>query len=120
MNKKIWIVDDDEGILDAVQIVLQQEGYDAEQITDPAGVPTRLQNEVHPNLILLDILMSGVDGRDISQALKKNEKTNHIPILIMTANIQAEKRFEESGADGLIKKPFDIDDLIQKVQQFAR
>lgn len=119
MNKKIWIVDDDEGILDAVQIVLQQEGYDTEQITNPAGVVDRLQVEAHPHLILLDILMSGVDGRDISQAIKKNEETQHIPILIMTANIQAEKRFEEAGADGLIKKPFDIDDLIEKVQQFA-
>lgn len=120
MNKKIWIVDDDEGILDAVQIVLEQEGYDTEQITNPAGVVDRLAQETHPDLILLDILMSGVDGRDISQAIKGNEKTRDIPILIMTANIQAEKRFEEAKADALIKKPFDIDDLIAKVQQYAR
>lgn len=119
MSKKIWIVDDDEGILDAVEIVLKQEGYDTEQIKEPADIPERLENESHPNLILLDILMSGVDGRDISQTLKHNEKTQHIPILIMTANIHAEKRFEEAGADGLIKKPFDIDDLIAKVKQFA-
>jgi DNA-binding response OmpR family regulator len=119
MSKRIWIVDDDEGILDAVEIVLRQEGYETEQIKEPADVPQRLETEPHPELILLDILMSGVDGRDISQTLKKNEKTKHIPILIMTANIHAEKRFEEAGADGLIKKPFDIDDLIAKVRQFA-
>lgn len=115
MTQKILVVDDDEGILEVVQIVLEGEGY---------LVQTSLNSECLqdidvdlPALILLDVLLSGEDGREICKQLKSNAKTAHVPIVMLSAHSDAGKVADTSGADDFLEKPFDVDMLIDIVEK---
>ncbi|MGN7788021.1 response regulator [Niabella sp. 22666] len=114
MRKRILIADDNPGILEVVSIILESEGYEVKSTADPQHV---LQvKEDPPGLILLDIWMGGTDGRHICKQLKADQETHHIPVILMSANSDIRAIAEESGADGFIAKPFEIDDLISKIQ----
>jgi CheY-like chemotaxis protein len=117
MKKTVWIVDDDHGILDVIKIILEQEGYNAVVISEPMDIFGKIKQDSLPDVILLDVLMSGIDGRDVGKQLKQNPKTQHIPIIIMTADIQIENKAKDAMADAYIKKPFDIDDLLAIVKK---
>jgi DNA-binding response OmpR family regulator len=64
---------------------------------------------------LLDVLLSGKDGRTIARQLKSQEDTKHIPIIMFSAHPSAEQTAREAGADDFIAKPFEIDDLLEKI-----
>lgn len=114
-NKKILIVDDDPGILEVSEIVLKEGGYKV--VTDDGKSVDEKIDKDRPDLILLDILMSGVDGRDISKKLKNQTSTKHIPIIILSANVNIEERVKEAQADDFLAKPFDIEDLEKIVKK---
>src|SRR6187399_479517 len=102
--KKIFIAEDDEDILGILRIMLGNHGYEIIQSNDPGDIFRNEKNEL-PDLILLDIWMSGIDGRDICGQLKKNERTKTIPVIFISANSNIEEISKEYGADGFISKP---------------
>jgi DNA-binding response OmpR family regulator len=110
MRKKILVVDDDESIAEVVQIVLEGEGYQVSTNMDGENLHF-LQGNV-PDLILLDVLLAGIDGRDICRSLKSNLLTQHIPVIMLSAHSDASKVADMSGADDFLEKPFDVDALI--------
>ena len=118
MSKKILIADDDPAILDSMQELLEDEGYIVETAADGRTVE-EVEDEL-PDLILLDIWMSGIDGRDIARKLKSQEATRHIPIVMFSANKDTEKIARESGAEDFLAKPFEIDELLDKVAKYTR
>lgn len=109
----ILVIDDDPDIIDAVEIVLEDEGYDVQTTTKPEKV---LDGSTQPDLFLIDIWMSGQNGKDICIQLKQNPKTKHIPIILFSANKDTAQIAQEAGADDFILKPFDIDDLLEKIK----
>jgi DNA-binding response OmpR family regulator len=115
--KRVMIADDDPGILDAVGIMLEFEGYEVSTTLNGATL-LDIENEL-PDLVLLDIWMSGVDGRDICRQLKQMEKTSKIPVLMISASKDIEQSALESGADDFLAKPFEMDDLLQKIGRFC-
>lgn len=116
MNKKtILVADDDPAILDSIQIILEDEGYNV--ITTVNGETVAKMFEEQPDLLLLDIWMSGQDGRDICKALKSQDTTRHIPIIMISANKDTEEMAKISGANDFLSKPFEIDDLLKKVKK---
>ena len=117
MSKKILIAEDDEGILDAIQVMLEMEGYEVKTTTD--GNTLHEMEEELPDLLLLDIWMSGMDGRVICQFLKSQKRTQHIPVVLMSASRDLEKTSHEVGADGFLAKPFDLDELIEMVAKYV-
>lgn len=117
MNKRIIVADDDPSILDVIKLILEDEGYEVETVLN-GGTLLKLNKEL-PDLLLLDIWMSGHDGRDICRKLKKQNSTKHIPIILVSANRDVKKFAMEAGADGFIAKPFDIDHLIEIVKKYT-
>jgi CheY-like chemotaxis protein len=115
-KKKIMVVDDDAGIVQALQLILEDEGYEVTAIMDGQAVKD-MEADV-PDLLLLDIWMSGLDGRDICRHLKNRDRTRNLPIIICSANRDTENIAKEAGADGFLTKPFEIDDLLEKVAAF--
>lgn len=116
MKKKILIADDDKGILTALTMMLEDE-YEVTATSNGQTV-----QEVHntiPDLILLDIWMGGVDGRDICKQLRKQVSTKDIPIIMISARANAEKSAMSSGADAFISKPFEMDDLLTKIAKYV-
>jgi CheY-like chemotaxis protein len=116
---KILVVDDDEGIVEVVQIVLEGEGYVVQTSMNGAIFQLLSNMAEQPDLILLDVLLSGEDGREISKRLKSDEKTKHIPVVMLSAHSDASKIADNSGADDFLEKPFDVDVLIEKVRKYA-
>jgi DNA-binding response OmpR family regulator len=113
--KKILIVDDDPGILDAIGIMLEFEGYEVHSTPNCAMLLT-MESEF-PDLLLLDIWMSGTDGRDVCKQLKQKESTSKIPIVMISASKDIERSAMEAGANDFLAKPFEMDDLLEKIER---
>lgn len=116
-KKKILVVDDDPDILDFLQVILEEEGYSV-LTTEKAEDVERLLDGGLPDLILLDMLLSGKDGRKIVKQLKSQEGTRHIPVLMFSAHNSAKKTVREAGADDFLAKPFEIDELVAMVAAY--
>lgn len=113
---KILIVDDNLDVLQIMQLLLGSRGF--EVITTNNGEETYdLTNTFQPDLIFIDIHLGGMDGRDISKKLKTEEETKHIPIILFSANIIRGTTLSDSLADEFISKPFDIHELLLKVNK---
>ena len=118
-KKYILVVDDDPDILDAIRDTLEDAGYEVK--TTEKGEDAESLNNISgelPALIILDVLLSGMDGRVICKKLKKQKKTKHIPIIIISAHPSAGLSSTEAGADEFIAKPFDVDFLLEKIAQY--
>ena len=114
-KKKILIADDDPGILDVLTLLLEEDGYEVETTDDGATIG-EFQNG-YPDLMLLDIWLSGWNGRDICRALKIREDTKHLPIILISANNETEKIAQEAGADDFLAKPFNLDEVLEKIER---
>ncbi len=115
--KRILVVDDDPDILDAIQFVLEDAGYNVETSQKGEYAESLERQDNLPNLLILDVLLSGKDGRMICQKLKNNQKTKNIPILMISAHPNARQTVKEVGADDFLPKPFDIGVLLSKVDK---
>lgn len=113
MQKKILVVDDDVAILDVVRLILEGQGYSIETSETGAIFPTVTSQK--PDLILLDMLLSGEDGRDIARKLKANKETRSIPIVMISAHPSAATGSLSAGADKFLSKPFEIEELLSVV-----
>ena len=116
-KKKVMIADDDPGILDALTIMLEDGGYEVETTTN--GSTIRDMKEELPDLLLLDIWISGWDGREACKYLKGQELTKHIPIIMISATRDLAESSKNAGADDFLAKPFQMDDLLAKVAQYV-
>ncbi len=115
-KKRILVIDDDEGILDALKIMLEMSEYEVETMLDGKKV-SQLKSNL-PDLILLDLWMSGIDGRDICKKLKSQDFTKHIPVILVSASKEVVQSKEDAGADDYIAKPFDMNDLLVMVEKY--
>ncbi len=113
---KILLADDDPGIVATMRMMLEDAGYEVETVVDEAVVQETRKHL--PDLLLLDIWMSGMDGREICKQLKGQEKTRHIPIIMISANRDTRRLAKEAGADDFLAKPFDMDDFLAKVAKY--
>lgn len=116
MDKKILVIDDDESILDAVSMILEEEGYKVETIFKGEETYKKVI-AFKPDAIILDVLLSGKDGREICKNLKTNNGTKAIPIIMISAHPNAEKSIKSCGADAFLAKPFDTHDLLQVISK---
>lgn len=114
---KILVCDDDQGILDVLTIILQQEGFQTHCINGGKGIQKRI-NEFKPDLILLDIMMPGIDGKEIVKILKKQKYLAKIPIIVFSALNNVGQIAKDLGADDYLAKPFDIYNLVAKVKKY--
>ena len=118
MIKKILVVDDDEGIVDALSLMLEEYGYEVSATLRGEETYQKV-NRFNPDLILLDILMSGADGIIICQKLKSDAKTKSIPIVMISAHPSAKRHALRVGADGFLAKPFETDELIDLAEKYT-
>jgi two-component system phosphate regulon response regulator PhoB len=113
MKKKILIIEDDKGIVELLSDLMNLFNYDAifsERIMNIDDILA-----IKPDLIMLDHLLGDGLGGDLCRKLKSVAASNHIPILMFSASIKAHEIAAECGADDYIDKPFDIDELEQKI-----
>ena len=111
----IYVIDDDIDLLKVVKSLLLKKGFNVSTFMD-WNIARDAMKLFEPQLILLDVFLSGIDGLDICQKLKASPSTRHIPILMFSAFPKiAEIAIDDYGADDFIAKPFEVRDLIKKV-----
>ena len=118
-SKTILVVDDEIELLEAICFPLEIEGYKVLVSHDGEDALNQARREL-PDLILLDVMLPKLDGYKVCRLLKSEEKYKHIPILMLTAKVQEKDKAmgREAGVDEYIGKPFDIDELLQKVNSY--
>jgi len=113
MARTILLVDDAPGVVHAVSQILQVTGYDV--ITADGTEVISLLRKQRPDLLLLDIWMSGCNGRDLCRQIKDDEAIRQTPVLLFSAHGNVARMAEEADADGYILKPFKIRDLLTSI-----
>lgn len=113
-TKTILLVDDNRDILEAVQLLLEDKGYTVIAV-DNGDYFNNLDIQNLPDIILLDMLLSGKDGREIIHMLKNQKFTQHIPIILNSAHPEGKNLWKQSEADDFIAKPFDINLLLSVI-----
>ena len=120
MNERrplVLVADDDPDIRSLVTLRLERSGYavvaagDGEQALAAAL-------ERAPDLALLDVMMPKLDGYEVTERLRREEATRHLPVILLTARVQETDiaRGVEAGADDYVKKPFSTSELRDRVQ----
>lgn len=115
-KKKILVVDDDSGIGEMLKTLLEFYDYNVTVTAKPEDTE-RLILQKDIDLVMLDMLISGVDGTDICSRLRKSPETQDIPVLMMSALHDAGHKCREAGANDFIAKPFEMEDLVAKIQK---
>lgn len=118
-QKKILVVDDHDNIRMMISFILQEEGYAVTELDNGKQVFDKVKL-MHPDVILLDVMLGDSDGRDICKKLKDSFDTEIIPIIIVSASHGRHTMHEKNcRADNYLKKPFDIIDLVSQVKRYA-
>ena len=115
-EKKILLLDDNRDLLLIVQIILKGQGYDVVQAVcvDEALQKIRIHQ---PSLIMMDVFIKEEDGRELCSQLKAAPDTSHIKIILMSGIESENANLPFIGADDFIAKPFDYDDLLERVDR---
>jgi len=117
----ILIIEDEKDILDLVEYHLKQAGFQVLTSTD-GGEGLEQAIKKRPNLIILDLMLPGMDGKDVCRVLKSNPATQTIPVLMLTAKTEELDRVVgfELGADDYVTKPFSPRELVLRIKAILR
>jgi two-component system phosphate regulon response regulator PhoB len=117
MKKTVLIIEDDQDILDMMSYILEDAVYDIINATD--SKPLGKLRSINPALILLDNRLTDGYGYDFCKKIKLDPITSSIPVILVSAANKLEEMSAMHFADGYLKKPFDLDDLVNIVKKFT-
>jgi two-component system phosphate regulon response regulator PhoB len=114
---RILAVDDDKDILEVLQYILEDSGYEVETLANGQYLFDKI-NQNPPDLILLDIMLGNLDGRDLCRKVKTSKETHDIPVILISASHDVSQSLNQIGSpDDFIAKPFDIDELLGSISR---
>jgi len=118
---RILVVDDDPDIVEMISDILDMEGLSIIPAYSGTEALEKAKAE-NPDLILLDVMMPDIDGFEVCDKLKDDEKTAHIPIVMVTAKKDSASYLDAItvAADGYISKPFEISELVKEVKKWLQ
>lgn len=116
MPKLIQIIEDDEAIRDVIEYILQQSEFDVTVASNAKEFKVNLFNTL-PDLILMDVKLPDGNGIQLCRKLKQSLDTRHIPVIIMSAHANAQESSKEAFADDFISKPFDLNELLLRIDK---
>ena len=118
MAKTVLIVEDDRNIADLLRLYLEKEGYEVVIALDGLKGVEKFR-EVHPSLVLLDVMLPGMDGWGVCRTIRSESKT---PIIMLTAKSETEDKVSglKQGADDYITKPFEMKEVLARIEAVLR
>ncbi len=114
MAKKILILDDNEDILEMMKVALEDEGHEVECLTNTDDIFKAI-NHIKPDLLIVDYILSGINGGEFCHQVKTNPKTSHIPVIMVSGHQRVLGSLGTYGADVFIAKPFSLEDIVTNV-----
>ena len=112
--KPVLIIDDNTDILFMLKAMLTMKGYSVSTKENADNLENTLKT-IAPGVIIMDMLLSGTDGREVCKSLKMDPTFQHIPIIMISAHPQAREECLAYGADYFLEKPFDMYDILDLV-----
>ncbi|MDR6513632.1 response regulator [Chryseobacterium camelliae] len=117
--KKIMVCDDDQGVLDVIEMMLDSSGYTAFTEINSTNLISEIKKN-EPDLILLDLWMPVLSGDQVVRAIRADQNISHLPVIILSASRDGDDIAMEAGADAFLSKPFDMDELIDTIEDLLK
>lgn len=113
-GKKIMICDDDLGILDVVEMMLEIEGYTVFKESNSTNLMSEIKR-TSPDLLLMDLWMPVLSGDQVLKAIRTSKEFEDLPVIILSASVDGNQIAKSAGANDFIAKPFNMDDMIERI-----
>ena len=113
-NYHILVIDDNEDILFMIKTMLEMKGYRISAKDNPDDIESFIE-QTRPDVILMDLLLSGSDGREICKKIRENKLISHIPVVMISALPDAAISCKDAGTDYFLGKPFEMNDLFETI-----
>lgn len=110
----VLIVEDNFDLAEATRHFLEMKRFKV-VISDGKNLEEILQSYT-PDIVIMDIMLGGLDGRELCKKLKADERTKNIPVIMLSAHERLSKAYEDECADGYVMKPFALAELLQEIQ----
>ena len=118
-GKKIMICDDDQGILDVVEMMLEIEGYTVFKESNSSNLMNEIKR-TSPDLLLMDLWMPVLSGDQVLKAIRTTRQFEDLPVIILSASVDGSQIATNAGANGFIAKPFNMDDMIRTINDLIQ
>ncbi|HVS93444.1 MAG TPA: response regulator [Mucilaginibacter sp.] len=115
MTKKVLIIENDADIRNLIAFILEEEGFTVAGMPSPEALDAIVRHQ--PDLILIDEWLAGRPGHRLCLRIKLFHQLVHVPVIILSTATDIEKIVKECKADGYVRKPFDVADLVETVQE---
>ncbi len=115
-TKKIIVCDDDQGILDVLQMLLETEGFTVFTEINSTNLIKQIQSN-NPDLVLLDLWMPLLSGDQVLKSIRSTEGIKDLPVIVLSASVDGNDIASDAGANDFVAKPFDLDDIILKINK---
>lgn len=115
---KILIIDDDPDVRTVMNVLMRKQGFEAETAFNREDALSKLES-FNPSVILLDVLLSGSDGREFCREIKANDRMKSIPVIMVSAHPGAAENIQSYGADDFISKPINSENLVEKISRLV-
>jgi CheY-like chemotaxis protein len=112
--KRILICDDDPGILDMLELILDETGHQIIPEANSLNVRALMERE-KPDLVVLDLWMPMLSGDQVLRVIRENPVTREIPVIVISASTDGKEIAKRAGASDYLAKPFDVDQLLSMV-----
>ncbi len=118
--RRLLIVDDDPHIRRVLTLNFEDEGYEVSVAVDGEEA-TEMARTLHPDVMILDVMMPGADGYTVLRSLRASPQTDDIPIVLLSAKASDDEVFAgwQSGADSYVTKPFEVEEVLRLVAQIG-
>lgn len=116
---RVLIIDDDPDVRTVMNVLMTKQGYEVETAFNREDALSKLER-FQPSVILLDVLLSGADGRELCREIKKNKERESIPVIMVSAHPGASENITNYGADDFISKPINTQILLAKLDRFLK
>ncbi len=118
--RRVLVVDDDATIRRVLTLNFEADGYEVSVAADGEQA-TELARSVHPDVVILDVMMPGADGYTVLRSLRASPQTDDIPVIFLSARASDEEVFRgwQSGADSYVTKPFELEEVVRLVARIC-
>lgn len=115
-KRRIVLVEDDAWIRTFLRDVLNDEGFEVREAAD-GRTGLRMCREDPPDLVLLDLAMPEVAGREVLEELRRNRRTRQVPVIVMSAYTRVLSREEADAVAGVLQKPLVVEELLEQIRR---
>ncbi|RZJ39253.1 MAG: response regulator [Chryseobacterium sp.] len=114
-NKKIMICDDDLGILEVLEMMLELEGFQVYTESNSTNLMQQIRQNT-PDLLLMDLWMPVLSGDQLLKTIRTSPELTSLPVIILSASVDGNQIAQNAGANAFVPKPFNMDDIISVVK----